>query len=139
MSRSIREVVKNEDGAALWVVIVISFIIILIVTSAFTYLFEHRQILQMRLHQLQATELVKNGIAIMKSKLALGEVIDQMSYVEVYSSGRVEITILGHSEEELMVRISGYVDSKAVQSYRVSINTNTALVTQYVKVVEGGE
>lgn len=134
MKRSLSALFHNEEGAVLWIVVVISFIIILIVTSSFTYLLEHRQILQMRLYQLQASELVKNGIVFIKNNLALDQEIDQSYYVEHYSNGRVEIAIVSQVDQRLLMKVSGYIQSSAVQTYKVSIHMITGQILEFEKI-----
>lgn len=135
MRRSNKQFIHNENGAVLWIVMVVSFIIFLIITSSLTYLLEHRQILQMRLQQLHALEIVKNGVVFIKNKLLLEEEIDQSQYYEYYSNGYIEIGIVEQNDHELIVKISGYVGSDVVQTYKVGFDTHLGTVTQFVKTV----
>ncbi len=139
MMRSDLVLIKNENGAVLWIVIVISFLLIIIVTSSFSYLLEHRKIIQMRLQQLQANEYVKNGMVFIKNKLALGEELSKGKYTEYYSTGFVEIVIIDKSKTELFARISGNNGKGAIQTYEVVMNIDTHQVKYFLKAVKGWE
>lgn len=127
--------VNNENGAALWSVIVIISIVLFIITSSFTYLLEHRKILQMRLQQMQATEIVKNGVVLLKNKIVNQEQIIKGTYHYAYINGTVSIRVYDITKNEIMAKISGSELRSGIQTYDVRINTATNKITYFVKSI----
>lgn len=129
----------NQRGAALWSVLLISFILLFIITSSVSYIVEHKSVLKMRLQQMQAGELVKNGVAYLKAKIASNEDFESHSYTEHYVNGRVEMKIIEVNELLVHAIISGYPQSDQLQSYEVKIDRVENKVIHYTKTVLGTE
>lgn len=131
--------IKNDErGAALWSVLVIIFIILFVVTYSFSYLIEHRTFIHMRLQQIQASELVQNGVAVLKNYIDSTdfENLKVSSFAEYYETGSTEIRITEVHEDVLQAVISGLEKNGAVQSYKVHIELNSNRVIYFIKTLQ---
>ncbi len=135
----VKQQYNNERGAALWSVMLISVLILFIVTSSITYFVEHRRILHMRLEQIQAIELVKNGIVFIKAKIANNDPIETTTYTEHFANGWVRIKIAQADKITVHAVITGYTESERLQSYEVKIDRIDQKVTYFAKTVLGTE
>lgn len=126
-------VLKSETGAALWQVLIISFLSLLLLASAIQPGLQYRQLLEMRLGQLQAMNMVQNGVVYLKNKLELGESISDTEE-RTYANGKFEIHVESLGTKEIRAIITGYSERGYQQSYRVSINMVTLQVTAFIKI-----
>src|SRR5690606_11828937 len=70
--------IQTEHGFALWLVIVITFIVSLVLISSSEALIQHSHILKMREGQLQAQNLVDNGVAhLLQETLIIRRIADE--------------------------------------------------------------
>lgn len=125
--------IRNERGAALWIVLFCCFVIMFLITSVSVMMIKHYEMIQMRLMQMQATELVYNGIVFLQESIQM-----QLSFAEPiitipYEMGFVEIVILEQKEDLMYVKITAYEESGGVQTYKVKIDVNTGEVIFYEK------
>jgi hypothetical protein len=126
-------VLKSEAGAALWLVLIISFLSLLLLASAIQPGLQHRQLLEMRLGQLQAMNMVQNGVVYLKSKLALGESFSDKEEI-TYPKGKFVIHVESLGSEEITAIITGYSERGYQQSYRVKINIDSLQITMFIKI-----
>lgn len=126
---------KNETGAALWAVLLISFIILYIVTSSFIYLLEHRQIIDMRFQQVRATEYVKNGLVYLQDLIANDIEIKKGTITEHYVTGTTEINIIAANDHEIHAKISGFDQKGGIQTYDVVLSTESKQILSFLKTV----
>lgn len=123
----------NERGAVLWIVLICCFLLMLFMASISLFVIEHKDLLQMRIKQLQAKELVLNGIDYLKECIAVEYSFEESNIIVSYANGYVTITIMMQNEEELYARIVGYEKNGGVQTYDVKFDLNTNQVIFFEK------
>lgn len=125
--------IHNERGAVLFVVLICCAIFILLITNVTLDLIQHREMIQMRMKQLQATQLVQNGISYIQECIRMHIPFNESSIEVVYPNGLVNISIMEQTEHFLYVRMTAYEHNGGIQTYDVRIDKTTNEVIVFEK------